>query len=308
MTRRLWDGRVESAGGIAGVRLAVGAALLLLVCLLIPPAAGARELVTPDVGTLTQTALGVDDPEAIAQWIDTEAVPIPQEPQEALSTLRARGASGWSRFRTPFPKVPVWNPPCPKRVGLQAGHWLFNEAPDELADLRSNPGTSGGGKAEWEVTLDIAQRTATLLQGAGVQVDILPTTIPVRYRANAFVAIHADGDNGGALNGYKVAGSGWTGTPEADAALVDAINQEYAATTGLPRRDEQISLRMRWYYGFNARRYQHAVAPGVPQAIIETGFLTNAGDRQLLIGNPDRIAAGIAAGILDYLNWEAATQ
>jgi hypothetical protein len=301
MPRQAGHTRAES------VRLAVVVGLVLLVSSLCLTAAAARELVTPDVGILSQATPGVEDPGAVAQWIDTEVLPIPQEAQEALSTLRARGASGWSRFREPFPKVPVWNPPGVKRVGLQAGHWLFVEAPDELADLRSNPGTSGGGKAEWEVTLDIARRTAALLQAAGVQVDILPTTIPIRYRANVFVSIHADGDTSGSLNGYKVTGSGWSGTPEADAALVDAINQEYAPATGFPRRDEQISLRMRWYYAFNARRYQHAVAPDVPQAILETGFLTNAGDRQLLIGNPDRIAAGIAGGILDFLNREAAT-
>jgi len=58
---------------------------------------------------------------------------------------------------------------------------------------------------------------------------------------------------------------------------------------------------MRWYYAFNARRYQHAVAPGVPQAIIETGFLTSSADRQYLIGDPDRVARGIANGILRFL-------
>ena len=276
----------------------------LLVSLLVPARVGARAVVTPDDGLLTQAADGPADPAAVARWIDTEVLPLPQVPQQSLSSLRAQGAAGWSQFRTPFPRVPIWNPPGPKRVALQAGHWLYNEAPDELADLRSDPGTSGGGKAEWEVTLDIARRTSALLVAAGVQVDILPTAIPVRYRANAFVSIHADGDTGGSLSGFKVGRSGFSGTPEVDDALVGSINQEYGPATGLTRHDEQVSLRMRWYYAFNARRYQHAVAPGVPQAIIETGFLTNYGDRQLLIGDPDRAAAGIAAGILNFLNRE----
>lgn len=118
------------------------------------------------------------------------------------------------------------------------------------------------------------------------------------------MSIHADGDTGGSLSGFKVGRSGFSGTPEVDDALVGSINQEYGMATGLARHDEQVSLLMRWYYAFNARRYQHAVAPGVPQAIIETGFLTNYGDRQMLIGDPDRAAAGIAAGILDFLNSE----
>ncbi len=241
------------------------------------------------------------DPADLAHWIDTELLPIPQGPQPSLSAVRAQGQSGWSRFREPFPSVPVWNPPGPRRVGLQAGHWKYDEAPDELADLRSNPGTSGGGRAEWEVNLEIAQRTAALLRGAGVEVDILPTNLPIRYRAHAFVAIHADGDVSGVLNGFKVGRSGWSGIPEEDDGFAEILSQEYWAATELPRHDEQVSLRMRWYYAFNARRYAHAVAPGVPQAIIETGFLTNYSDRQLLIGDPDRAAEGIARGILRFL-------
>jgi hypothetical protein len=245
-----------------------------------------------------------NDPAAIAQWIDTEVLPIPQAPQQPLSALRRQGGSGWAGFRTPLPAVPVWNPPGPKRVGLQAGHWEYADAPDELAELRSNPGTSGGGEAEWEVTLDLANRAADILRAAGIQVDVLPTTIPVRYRANAFVAIHADGDNAGLLNGYKVARPGFSSIPAVDDELVAAINDGYPTVTGLPRRDTQISLRMTYYYAFNSRRYQHAVAPGVPQTIIETGFLTNAGDRALLLGDPDRIALGIADGVLEFLQRE----
>ena len=242
------------------------------------------------------------DPAEIARWIDTEVLPIPQTRQAPLSVLRGQGHAGWASFRAPLPAVPLWNPPGPKRVGLQAGHWEYADAPDELADLRSNPGTSGGGKAEWQVTLDIANRAAEMLRADGILVDVLPTTIPVRYRANAFVAIHADGDTAGVLDGFKVARPGFSSVPEADDALVAAINDQYGAVTGLPREDNQISRRMTYYYAFNSRRYQHAVAPGVPQAIIETGFLTNAGDRTLLLGDPDLAARGIADGVLKFLD------
>jgi N-acetylmuramoyl-L-alanine amidase len=245
------------------------------------------------------------DPEAQARWIDNVVLPIPSGVQPSLSSIRAQGAAGWSNFRAPFPPVPVWDPPGPKRVGLQAGHWLYDEAPDELADLRSNPGTSGGGVAEWQVTLDIARRTASLLRAAGVEVDVLPTTIPIRYRANIFVSIHADGDNTGMLNGFKVGRPGFSSIPSVDDRLAETLSEEYEAATGLVRHDEQVSLRMRWYYAFNARRYQHAVAPGVPQAIIETGFLSSYLDRRVLIGDPDLAARGIADGILRFLRWES---
>jgi N-acetylmuramoyl-L-alanine amidase len=159
----------------------------------------------------------------------------------------------------------------------------------------------GGGKQEWEVNLDVAQRTAALLRGTGVEVDVLSSTIPPRYRANAFIALHADGDPAGQARGFKVARPGFSSVPDIDDRLVHVLNQAYAADTELPRDDEHISLRMRYYYAFNSRRYCHAVAPGVPQAIVEMGYLTSPVDRRLLIGNPDRLARGLAAGIQTFL-------
>jgi N-acetylmuramoyl-L-alanine amidase len=58
---------------------------------------------------------------------------------------------------------------------------------------------------------------------------------------------------------------------------------------------------MEYSYAFNSRWYCHAVAPGVPQAILEAGFLTNAVDRRVPLGNPDAAARGIAEGILTFL-------
>ena len=58
---------------------------------------------------------------------------------------------------------------------------------------------------------------------------------------------------------------------------------------------------MKFYYAFNNRRYYYAVAPSTPAAIIETGFVTSPDDRALLAGEPDRAAAGVAAGLLGFL-------
>jgi N-acetylmuramoyl-L-alanine amidase len=203
-------------------------------------------------------------------------------------------------FREPLPSTPLWNPPGQKRVGLQVGHWQVEQTPGELSRLQH--GTSGGGREEWEVNLDIAQRTRLLLEAAGVQVDLLPATVPMRYRAHAFISIHADGDPTGQLSGFKIARPGFSSIPAEDDQLVTALNEVYASVTRLPRDDEHISMRMRYYYAFNSRRYCHAVAPGVPQAIVETGFLTSAADRGLLLGNPDLVARGIAEGIVAFLN------
>lgn len=202
-------------------------------------------------------------------------------------------------FRTPLPPAPLYDPPGQKRVGLQAGHWLTDQVPPELGRLQG--GSSGGGKQEWEVNLDVAQRTAARLEAAGIGVDVLPSTIPPHYQANVFVALHADGDPAGVARGFKVTRPGFSSIPDVDDKLVDALNSAYGALTELPRDDEHISLRMRYYYAFNSRRYCHAVAPGVPQAIIELAYLTSGIDRQYLIGDPERLAQGVATGIEAFL-------
>jgi N-acetylmuramoyl-L-alanine amidase len=202
-------------------------------------------------------------------------------------------------WRDPLPQTPRHNPDGPKRVGLQAGHWLTEQVPSELRGLQH--GATGGGKMEWEVNLDIARRAQALLEAQGVVVDILPTTVPVRYRAHLFVSIHADGDTTGRATGFKIARPAFSSLPAVDDRLVESLYGAYGAATGLRRDDELITSRMRYYYAFNSRRFCHAVAPGVPQAIVETGFLTSAADRRLLLGTPDVAARGIADGILRFL-------
>lgn len=210
------------------------------------------------------------------------------------------GGSIWARYRVPLPPAEVYNPPGPKRVGLQAGHWKTEEIPSELRGL--GPGASAAGKAEWEVNLDIAERTAALLRAYGVEVDILPTTLPIEYKAHAFLSIHADGDEAGARQGYKLGRAVWSATPEADDKLIAAISIAYATSTHMPLDPVGASRRMTAYYAFNSRRYCHAVAPGTPSAILEAGYLTSAVDRRILFNDPDAVARGIALGLLRFLD------
>lgn len=210
------------------------------------------------------------------------------------------GASGfWARYRVPLPPAEVYNPPGPKRVGLQAGHWRVEEVPLELKGL--GHGAYGGGKAEWQVNLDIAERAAALLREAGVEAEVLPATIPVEYKAHLFLSIHADGDESGRMRGYKLGRAVWSATPEADDRLMAVFGEAYGQATALPIDPVGPSRRMTAYYAFNSRRYCHAVAPGTPSAILEMGFLSNAADREVLLGDPDAAARGIATGVLRYL-------
>ncbi len=48
---------------------------------------------------------------------------------------------------------------------------------------------------EADVVLEIAKKVKTSLEAKGVVVDLLPATIPIDYFADAFISIHADGNN-----------------------------------------------------------------------------------------------------------------
>lgn len=190
-------------------------------------------------------------------------------------------------------------PEGPAKVGIQVGHWKNNEVPEELKNLRNNTGASGGGMSEWEVNYTIAQLIAQKLRDNGVEVDVLPTTIEPDYWADVFIAIHADGSEDRSKSGYKFA-SPWrdfTGNAE---MLVDLLNSYYGEQVEM-EYDPNISRNMRGYYAFAWWRYDHSIHPMTTAAIAETGFLTNAYDRSIIIERPDISANAISDAIIEYL-------
>jgi peptidoglycan/xylan/chitin deacetylase (PgdA/CDA1 family) len=218
--------------------------------------------------------------------------PLPDDDDPAMRDF-------WAAFKAPLPPTPVWAPPGQPRVGLQVGHWQYAQRAHDLFYL--DPGGQVDGVWEWEVGLDLAQRAQRMLEAAGVQADVLDMTIPERYRANAFLSIHADTARALGRRGFKLARPGFSSIPDVDDRFVAALGDTYAGTTGLPRDDRNVGDGMRYYYGFNPRRYCHAVAPGVPQAILETGYLSSAEDREVILDDPDIAARGIADGVLRFL-------
>ncbi|TME62385.1 MAG: N-acetylmuramoyl-L-alanine amidase [Chloroflexi bacterium] len=200
-------------------------------------------------------------------------------------------------LRVPLPKnIPIG----PRRVGIQVGHWKTDEAPPELTKLVVQTGASWEGVNEVDLNLDIAQRVAVLLNSSGIAVDILPTTIPPGYLADAVVALHADSDGVGELSGFKMAHSARRG-PYEDALLND-VKTAYAKATGLDYDGTHISNAMRGYYVFSWTRFQHAVSPFTPGVILEMGYLSNDDDRALMIDKADVVAAAISAGIMRFLS------
>lgn len=223
----------------------------------------------------------------------------------AQNTSTMSTSTRWRSYWRPFSydellAYAAWQRPDGlARVGLQAGHWRNNEVPEELDGLRQNTGAQGGGTTEVAIVLSIAEKTKALLEAQGILVDLLPTTVPPSYSADAFVSIHADGNANTAVFGYKIAPPR-RDFPGTSNALAAAIDQAYKKATGL-ERDENITRRMSGYYAFNWRRYEHAIHPMTPAAIVETGFLTSPADRRIIVNNQDRVAQGIANGIVAFL-------
>ena len=228
------------------------------------------------------------------------ATPAVQEAREAppQEAPRRRRWRNYNRYPGPIPTPEEWRAPDgPVRIALQVGHWRTEEAPRELSGLRRN-GASWNGLAEWEVNLEIARHAGSMLEELGDMVDILPAVVPPDYRAHLFIAIHADASNDPGATGYRVAAPSRDATGRAS-GFVDLLNRKYGQVTGI-RRLPTVTRRMRNYYAFNFRRYEHALHPMTIAAIIETGFLTNAGDRETIVARPELVARGIVEAITAF--------
>ena len=200
--------------------------------------------------------------------------------------------------RIPKPKIDLKEP---RRVGIQVGHWRTDDVPKEYGTrIITQTGASWAGYDEVDINMDIAERAAKLLRAQGLVVDILPTTVPAGYLADAFVALHGDSDGVGELSGFKMARGSRRG-PYED-RLLSAIKTIYRAETGLEYDAEHVTRNMTGLYSFSWSRYQHATSPFTPSVILEMAFISNRGDLSLLVNQPDRVAVAIANGILKFLD------
>ena len=266
---------------------------------LAPPAPSAPALVagllpTPAMGPIRADEQGgTESAEAVESQERTRETVTPPAPRRRNFRRRSR-----NRYPGPILTPADWKPPeGPVRIALQAGHWRANEAPRELRGLRNN-GTSWRGTAEWEVNLEIVRRAGTMLEGMGYEVDILPAVVPPSYRAHLFISIHADGSNDPNASGYRVAAPRRDATGRAS-QVAALLEQSYGETTGI-KRLPAATRRMRNYYAFNFRRYEHALHPMTIAVILETGFLTSQSDRQVLMHDPERAARGIVDAVMAF--------
>lgn len=174
-------------------------------------------------------------------------------------------------------------------VGIVAGH-----------SGNDSGATCDDGLTEVSVNQDIALRTKNLLERQGLVVDLLEEydSRLEGYKAAALVSLHADScqfidDN---ATGFKVAASQAGQSAEASQTLAACLTGRYAFRTGLENHPASVTWDMTGYHSFGE------VDPSTPAVIIEMGFLFL--DRVFLTQHADRVAQGLAEGILCFVRNE----
>ena len=173
-----------------------------------------------------------------------------------------------------------------RRVGILAGH----------SGPQSDPGAVClDGLHETDINLAVARKVQAALEARGYVVDLLAEFDEglEGYEADAFLAIHADSCDAPEASGFKVAHVAVSAIPDIEDLLVDCLYTEYGRASGLPRHDFSITPDMHEYHAFLQ------IAPETPGAIIELGFL--AADRYILTRQQDKLASGIVAGLVCFL-------
>lgn len=231
--------------------------------------------------------------------------------QEGPTNLSAASLSEAVRSLTPgSANVRVFRSGAPRavanllkgtvRVGLQVGHLAAAEQPDELAALRYSTGAHAHGVDEVEVNLAVATALAARLTARGIEVDLLPATVPPAYRADLVLSIHADANEDLGRNGYKSAHYRPARNSH-EALLKVSVDRAMLLATGLRDDDSNVSGNMLHYYAFNQRHFRHAVARSTPALLVELAYLSNPNDLRLL-QQSDLLASGLERGVLAYLS------
>jgi N-acetylmuramoyl-L-alanine amidase len=187
------------------------------------------------------------------------------------------------------PGAPTATLANPKLIGIVAGHWK-NDSGAVCAD----------GLREVDLNLNIASQVQKILSGDGYQVELLQEFDPrlEGLQAAALVSIHNDSCDfiNNEATGFKVAGAFVTYHPERTGRLVACLRARYGSITGLPIHSTSITRDMSSYHAFDE------INENTPAAIIETGFMNL--DRTFLTEHTDKVAEGVAAGILCYMRNE----
>lgn len=175
------------------------------------------------------------------------------------------------------------------RIGIVAGHYG-----SDSGSVCSN------GLTEVEMNLKIATLVQKTLTDLGYEVDLLEEFDDRLdgYRGAVLVSIHLDSCEyvNDQATGFKVAATLSEEKIAESQRLTTCLSERYAEVTGLPYHAGSVTEDMTFYHAFDE------IDPKTTAAIIEAGFLNM--DYSFITEETDRIAEGIVAGILCYINNE----
>lgn len=170
--------------------------------------------------------------------------------------------------------------------------------------VNPNAGAEGNGYREQDLVFRIGVLTAQILTNNGIQTRLSRPTAATQlgtstssslaarvndansWGADVFVSLHANASENSSASGSE--------------AFVYALNSraETLAENILEQLNLSTGLRNR---GVNARTNLYVLRrTRMPAALIELGFITNAGDANLMANSPSLFAEGVANGVLAY--------
>lgn len=180
--------------------------------------------------------------------------------------------------------------------------WTFGKA-DIVLDAGhggKDQGASGGEAIEKEITLSIAKKTESILKENGYKVKMTrdnDTFVELEERAEyanrreakVFVSIHCNSSESGEGKGIETYYTDQK--DEHSQQLAQLIQEHVIVQTGARDREARTA------------NYTVIVRTDMPAALVETGFLSDSSERELLQQEDyqDKLAKGIAEGIIAYL-------
>lgn len=167
------------------------------------------------------------------------------------------------------------------KVAINAGHFVGVD-----------PGAIGSRTTEAEVNFDLMGRVAAYLEKAGCEVLMIHRSElsdickeANEWGADIFVSIHCNACN------HKAKGTEtfcYYGSREGD-ALAHHIQSQIVTSLAMCDRGVKEA-------GFYVLKHTKMTA-----ALVETAFIDNLGDEQLLLDKTDDFARAIARGVTDYI-------
>lgn len=178
------------------------------------------------------------------------------------------------------------------RIGIVSGHYGYDSG-----------AVCENGTTEVEMNLKISSIVQKNLSDLGYQVDLLEEFDPrlTGYVGAVLISIHLDSCAyiNDQATGFKVAAALSSQNAVSSQRLTTCLSDRYEQITGLPYHAGSVTDDMTYNHAFTE------IDPDTNAAIIEAGFLNK--DYDFITEETDRIAEGIVAGILCFLNEEAIT-